>query len=333
MSILPETMFNVGDRPTWSYLGIGTCVKEAPTSADAIRLAGLDWLVESEPMYDQRGREIPNYKLNVRSTDKKVLGVVTTKYKPIQNYEAFAFTDELLGEGVTYETAGALNSGKRIWLLARLERTKLCDENIDPYLCFTSGHDGTGAVRVAITPVRVECMNTLNLALRKASRHWSTIHRGNIQYRIDEARYTLSSANHYMKALEEEFGELKRTKLTDKKVKLMTERVVDTEFDELFKKVLKAKIASVNDVKEYARMQRLEEKLNRKKNAILRIYYDKPDLQNEGFNAFRFINAVSDYAAYTTDHRNTKEYDTNMFLRLNDGHSLIDTAYLLAKAV
>ena len=114
---------------------------------------------------------IQGYKANVRDSDRKILGVVTDRYKVIQNQEAFAFTDALLGEGVRYETAGSLQEGRRVWLLARLPREYIiAGERISPYMVFSNTHDGSGAVKTALTPIRVVCNNTLNLALRTAKR-------------------------------------------------------------------------------------------------------------------------------------------------------------------
>ena len=98
-----ESMFSVREKP-WHKLG--TIVMEAPTSADALRLAGLDWNVVQEPIYTRFNELVEGYKANVRDSDRKVLGVVSDRYKIIQNKEAFAFTDTLLGRGVRYETAG-----------------------------------------------------------------------------------------------------------------------------------------------------------------------------------------------------------------------------------
>lgn len=321
-----ETGFFVGE-PAWH--GLGEVIKDAPTSEDAIKIAKLDWEVIPKPIYDEYGREIPGYNVNQRSSDQKNLGIVTNRYRIVQNREAFAFTDALLGEGVRYETAGSLASGKRVWMLARLENTTLCEENVDPFLVFTNAHDGTGAVRVAITPVRVVCQNTLNLALSQASRHWSCAHKGDIQGKLEEARYTLESAERYMKALEEEFGELKLKKVTEDQVRRMTDELLKAEFADLVKKAtVDAKVVSLQD---YARQQKFEEKLNRKKNDILNIYFDKPDLKGTEHTAFRFINAVSDYATHTTDHKDTKNYQENLFMRTVDGNPLIDTAYEIAK--
>ena len=136
-----ETMFYVREKP---WHGLGTMVAEAPTSAAALRLAGLDWMVVQEPVYTGYNEMVKGYKANVRSSDRKVLGVVSDRYKVVQNVDAFSFTDELLGKGVRYETAGSLQEGKKVWLLARLPREYIiAGERISPYLVFSNTHDGS----------------------------------------------------------------------------------------------------------------------------------------------------------------------------------------------
>ena len=92
----------------------------APTSEEALIAAGLNWNVVQEPIYTTENEPIKGYKANVRDSDRKVLGVVTDRYKVVQNHEAFSFTDELLGQGVKYETAGSLQEGRKVWLLAHM---------------------------------------------------------------------------------------------------------------------------------------------------------------------------------------------------------------------
>lgn len=98
-----ETMFSVRERP---WHGLGTIVEEALDSETALKLAGLDWMVEQRQLYTEFGKNVPGYKVNIRDKDEEILGIVTDRYKVVQNTEAFAFTDELLGKGVHYETAG-----------------------------------------------------------------------------------------------------------------------------------------------------------------------------------------------------------------------------------
>ena len=150
-----ESMFYVRETP---WHGLGTRVMEAPTSKDALILSGLDWNVVQEPIYTGTEELIDGYKANVRDCDRKVLGVVTDRYKVIQNEEAFAFIDELLGQGVRFETAGSLQDGKKVWMLAHMPHEYIIlGEHISPYLLFSNTHDGSGAIKVALTPLRVVC--------------------------------------------------------------------------------------------------------------------------------------------------------------------------------
>lgn len=143
-----ETMFYTREKP---WHGLGTMVMEAPDSKSALELAGLDWTVIQKPIETQEGLPISGFKANLRNTDNQILGVVTDRYKVVQNQDAFSFTDKLLGEGVTYETAGSLQEGRRTWLLARLpQRYIISGDEVTPYLVFMNSHDGTGAIKAAI---------------------------------------------------------------------------------------------------------------------------------------------------------------------------------------
>ena len=200
-----ETMMYVREKP---WHGLGTMVMEAPTSADALRLAGLDWTVDQTPVYTDAGIEIAGYKANRRNSDNAILGIVSDRYKIVQNTEAFEFTDALIGETengvVKYETAGSLCGGKRVWLLAKMPTQKILDDDVEPYMFFSNTHDGSGAIKVGITPIRIVCNNTLNIALNTAKRQWSTKHIGNMQSKLEEAKLCLQLADKYMKGLNEE---------------------------------------------------------------------------------------------------------------------------------
>jgi len=309
MAALVETMFSVREKP---WHGLGTIVMEAPSSTDALRLAGLDWNVVQEPIFTDANEKIEGYKANVRDSDRKVLGVVSDRYKVVQNVDAFSFTDELLGKGVRYETAGSLQEGKKVWLLARLPREYIiAGERISPYLVFSNTHDGSGSVKVAITPVRVVCNNTLNLALETAKRSFSMIHTGNIADKIQEAKDTLFMAEEYMDNLGVEFEQLRRQKLTDEQVK---------EYIELLLPMEKEPTPT-----QHKNVIRLREDMMKR-------YYDAPDLKKVGNNAYRFINAVSDFATHSNPLRRTANYNENLFARTVDGNPLIDKAYQLVKA-
>ena len=299
-----ESMFYVRETP---WHGLGTRVSEAPDSQRALIVAGLNWTVVQEPVYTGENERIEGYKVNVRDTDRKVLGVVSDRYKIVQNREAFAFTDELLGEGVRYETAGSLQNGRKVWMLARMPHEYIISgERISPYMVFFNSHDGSGAIKVALTPIRVVCQNTLNLALSTAKRSWSMIHTGNIQGKMQEARDTLFLAETYMDHLGKEFENLRKKKLTDKQV---------LDFINLLLSVDES--ATPQQVKNVKRLQE-DMKLR---------YFEAPDLKDVGNNAYRFINAVSDFATHSNPLRRSANYKENLFARTVEGNPMIDKAF------
>ena len=304
-----ETMFYVREKP---WHGLGTEVQEAPASIDALIYAGLDWRVEQRDVYTGDGALIPGYKANIRNTDNAVLGIVSDRYKVVQNSDAFKFTDDLLGEGVTYETAGSLQGGRKVWLLARMpEKYIIAGDEIAPYLVVMNSHDGSSGIKVAMTPIRVVCQNTLNLALNSAKRIWTTKHTENVMSRVHEARETLMLAETYMGELGRSIDDLSKIKLTDKKV---------MEFMQEFFPI-------TEDMPEVQRKNNL-----RLLNDMKRRYFDAPDLSDVSRNGYRFVNAVSDFATHAEPIRRTRNYNENLFLRTVEGNPMIDKAYKMVLA-
>ena len=284
--------------------GLGTMVQEAPTSKEAIELAGLDWIVEGKPIFDSHGNEIKGYKANVRNTDDSVLGVVSDKYKIVNNHEAFDFTDSLIGEGVTYETAGSLRGGKTIWLLAKMPERDIVGDKFDPYICFTNSHDGLGAIRVCMTPIRVVCNNTLNMALRSAKRSWSTRHMGDMNSKLAEAKETLGLANHYLDELGVVADKLANEKMTDGDI----ERALDIMYP-VSEDMTDRKKRNIEDAKNNITMCMM-----------------RPDLVQFLNTKWGFINAVSDFIGHSDPARLTSNYQENNWGKIIGGHPILDKA-------
>lgn len=310
MSAEVETMMFVGRERPWH--GLGTMVEEAPDSREALIAAGLDWDVVQRPVFTQDGVKVPGYFANVRQQDGSILGVVTSRYKVVQNRDAFGFTDALLGDGVRYETAGSLMGGRKTWILAKLPtRYIIQGEQILPYLVFSNTHDGSGAIKIAMTPIRVVCNNTLNLALDTADRSWSIHHTGDIAAKLEDARETLFMAEDYMNELGKGFEDLSRKRLTDAAV------------DEFIKELL----LIADDASETT-----EKNILRLRKDVATRYFDAPDLQGLRKNGYRFINAVSDFATHAAPIRRTRNYQENLFNKTMEGNPLTDKAYRLVMA-
>lgn len=282
--------------------GLGTPVDTVMTSAEALELAGLDWEVNSRPIYTDNGIQIPGYIANTRSSDNKVLGVVSDKYKIVQNKEAFAFTDSLLDHDAKYVTAGSLRGGKNVWMLAQLPRTKILGDDIDQYLCFTNTHDGTGAVRVFCTPTRVVCQNTLNLALSTAKRSWSCRHMGNMESKMHEASRTLELANKYMEELATKADQLANTTITDERLYQIV-----------------AEMFPVDDNQSHRQLANME----KAKTEFMVAYY-MPDIKQFRNTAWGALNAMADFCDHSSPKRNTATYQENNFERIVIGHPLLD---------
>ena len=294
-----DSMMYVREVP---WHGLGTRVEEAPTSADALRLAGLDWTVEQKPVFTD-GIEIPNYKANVRSSDGKVLGVVTDRYRVVQNADAFAFTDELIGGEVRYETAGALMGGRKIWLLAKMPTVKVAGDDTDPFLCFSNTHDGSGAVKVCMTPVRVVCNNTLNLALSSAKRFWSVKHVGRLSEKIAEAQEALELASDYMRELDKQADRLANKTVSDDEVRKVLDELFPVEEDS---------------------SERVKKNAERMKTEFWTCVF-MPDLKKFRGTAWGAINAMADMVGHCAPGRNTTTYAENNWGRIMNGHVMLDT--------
>lgn len=301
MSALVESLFYVREKP---WHGQGIRVDEAPSSEEAIRLAGLNWEVQQQPIYLADGTQIKGNYANVRSSDGKALGIVGDRYKIVQNTDAFAFTDALLGEGVKYETAGSLKDGKVIWLLARMpESIEILGDKVDPYMVFTNTHDGSGAVRVCMTPVRVVCNNTLNAAMRGARRVWSARHTGSVTNKLDDARETLRFANQYLEATKNTFEELHKVKLNEFTLYKIVDNIVPITGD-------------MTD------RQKSNQHIIR--DDILMRYKEAPDLKVLDQTGARLVQAVADTTSHMEPFRQTANFKENRFKKTLDGNEMLD---------
>lgn len=297
-----ETLF-VTRTPAWHKQGI--ILPESPTSEDAIVAAGLDWEVTKEPVFDSKGVQIPNYFANTRNTDSSVLGVVSGRYEIVQNKEAFAFTDSLVGEGLTYESAGALSGGKKVWLLGNLPSTSILGDKVIPYICFANTFDGSGAIQVCCVHTRVVCENTLNLALSTAKRKWSTRHVGDMQSKLQEAQITLGLINKYTEELNIEAERLAAASITDAEVEAMLDNIypIKPEDGEIRKR----------------RVDQLKEGFFNCLQAA--------DIKQFRNTKYAVVMAATDYADHSEPMRKTANFEANRWYSVMQGHPFVDTIY------
>lgn len=212
-----------------AWHGLGQIVKDYPTSVEAIIHAGLDFTVEKRPLFTDirlgmEGQDgsaklsVPDYFATVRQDNNTVLGVVGNDYSVIQNKDAFTFFDSIVGgDGIFYETAGALGNGERIFITAKLPSYIRVgqDDLIENYLLLTTSHDGSGSITVAFTPVRVVCANTLAAALRNLKNVVRIKHTANAKQRLEQAHKVMGISNELTTQMDGIFNQWAKVKITD----------------------------------------------------------------------------------------------------------------------
>jgi phage/plasmid-like protein (TIGR03299 family) len=229
------SFFSVKER---AWHGLGKIVEQYPTSAEAIKFAGLDYFVEKRPLftYDTENHtgdpdndilipeiEVPNYFATIRTDTEQVLGVVGKDYEVVQNVNAFEFFDAIVGggDGILYETAGALGKGERIFITAKLPGYIRVgkDDFIEQYLFLTTSHDGFGSITAAFTPIRIVCNNTLNAALANHSGAIKIRHTASANERLKQAHTLMGISSNLGAELQGLFNNWSQIRITDTEVK------------------------------------------------------------------------------------------------------------------
>ena len=197
-------MFYTGDTP---WHGLGQKLDKAATSKEAIEAAHLDYKVGVYSVYYQMpdGKMVQAKEKGaiVREDTGTFFQVMSNRYTPVQNKDAFGFFDNVVAAGeAVYHTAGALDEGKRIWILAKLsgEFKVAKDDVVEKYVLLANSHDGSEALTMMVTPIRVVCHNTLSVALqdKKASRFYAR-HTVRVMNRATQAREILGLTEEYFK--------------------------------------------------------------------------------------------------------------------------------------
>jgi phage/plasmid-like protein (TIGR03299 family) len=209
-----------------AWHNLGQVIQDYPTSAEAIKHAGLDYEVEKRKLFTSSLQdiriEVPNFFSTVRTDNDTVLGVVGKDYQIVQNRDAFSFFDNIVGgDGMLYETAGALGNGERIFITAKLPDYIRVgnDDLIEKYLFLTTSHDGSGSITAAFTPIRIVCANTLNAALRNQTNTVRIRHTSNAKQRLEQAHKVLGISDRLALQLESIFNNWTKVPISDNEVK------------------------------------------------------------------------------------------------------------------
>ena len=226
------SMFFVGQTP-WHKLGIA--LDAPPTVEEGIRAAGLDWTVGLKPLVTLDGEKV-DHQATFRNTDGKIFGVVGPAYTPVQNADAFQWFQPLLDTGeVSLHTAGALQEGRKVWMLAKINKPaiEIADgDTVERFILLSNSHDGSRAVRIGFTPIRVVCSNTLRMAHdadQEANRLIKVLHTKNVLVAMDRLREMMNVANSSFEATAEQYRKLAKFRVSRADMRRYVKIVLDVE--------------------------------------------------------------------------------------------------------
>ena len=238
-SVNGETAFASLRQPAWH--GLGEVFTEEVSTTEMLQKAKLNnWNVRLEDVAIPEGMDSDKgYSFVVRDNpftqgNKDVLGFVGERYVPLQNEDLFDFADNILDNGGRWETAGSIKGGRIVFGSLALERETVLDPNgvsdkVNTYLLVNTSHDGSIAIQASITPVRVVCANTLNLALGNRGRGGSVKQSFKIRHtqtasgKVAVAREALGLANAYM----DEFDKMASAMIENEITKAQFDKIVE----------------------------------------------------------------------------------------------------------
>ncbi len=229
-SVNGQTAFASLRQPAWH--GLGTVFTDEVNTNEMLELAHLnDWNVRLEDVETPEGfNSDKNYSFVTRTnpfdrSTNDILGVVGERYVPLQNEDLFSFGDNLLDGGGRWETAGSIKGGRVVFGSIALTDSITLDpkgiaDKIDNYLLINTSHDGSIAIQASITPVRVVCANTLNLALssfkgkKDVKQTFKIRHTQTAEGKIAVAREALGLAHKYIDEFSTIANEMIQTEIT-----------------------------------------------------------------------------------------------------------------------
>lgn len=236
----------------WHSLGIQ--LDNPPTAAEAISAAGLDWNVTVYPMetwIEVDGQEIcmpAQNRMVIRDSDHKRLSEVGPRWVPLQNKDAFEWFDPFIKSGeCSFETAGSLFGGERIWVLAKLNRDPMRivgDDVVNKYLMLSNNHSDKRSARISLSPVRVVCANTMAATFsNKATKFLGVKHTSKIKDNLNAVRDIVNTANAEFEATAEQYRALTKLQvdqdLLKKYIKLVFKNEDEDETTETGKRQVK----------------------------------------------------------------------------------------------
>lgn len=206
---------------TWAQ--IGTDVREETTVEKVLARANLDYDVELRPVFTADGIRIPRQMAAVRTRDNTPFGIVSDRYKVVQNRDAFGFVNHLSDE-IAFEKAGETSTGT-VYIIARLPEKRILGDVFTPHVIFRNGFSGNTTIAAAVCPLRVVCQNQFNFILRNTSGAVSIRHMGSAEEKVVEARETIAASYRHMEELEAVAERYSAVRLSERQIDVVLDQI------------------------------------------------------------------------------------------------------------
>lgn len=300
---MPKQHINPFENRRVPWSGIGNDISKASCVDEAIAMSGLNWEIGLEDIFNSKGEVIPHYKSIVRADTGKTFGVTKDKYRPVQNADAFSFADILLEQGANFEKGGCYKGGEKIWFLMKLPSRSYAGDEHNLYMFLMNGNNGKQSLFAAFTTIRALCCNMAHLVSKHATYKVSIQHRGNIEGKMFEAQQVMGGATAYFDGLAHTMEELRKVKLTQAEIS----------------RVIEGLFPYADDATD-----RVKRTATEKRNQLINILHNAPDLQNEGWNGLRLVNALTDFESHAEPARHPEGFAENRLMKLVEKPMLAD---------
>lgn len=305
----PISTIDVSESPVYRvreapWKGISTDVRGINHIEAVLDAAGINYKVVQVPVRVE-GRVIKNRVANIRQDTREFIEIVSNRYTPFQNSQAYAFLEGGLGTGaMEIQNAGSFGFDS-VFIQAKLGKDQyVLGDAISRYALIRNSHDGSSGVKVCFTPQRVICENTLALALKTAPRVWQAKHLRTIEDRMEELQHMMQLATNYFDGVPEMAEKMNGINLAEKEIVSVLNKMFPLKKD--------AGVRAENTVRDAVR-------------EIMTIYTKTADLQKFHGTAWGFQLAVDDYVTHH-EPKETQNWRENRLARIADGDRVSEVA-------
>ena len=314
-SILPTSSWEANNWDSralpWEGLDSGKDLSHLLDTDQVWDLSGLNYGYEVVDLFDTYGNKIPLIGV-LRDDNHFFLGSGTKRFVPIGNESTKELCNILHEMDFSYENAGVFDGGRVTYVSMKWKHNIVSGEEMDYYVVVVNSFDGSKPFGVYITPIRIWCKNTLNLAIKNAKRFWKLRHTTNAHIRLEEVQNGLILLGNYIGLFEKEVDRMKLLTCDKDKVKGFIDLLFPIS-DDMTPRI----VASVEN----------------KRAELMYRYEYAPDIINMEQSAFRFINAVSDYVDHTEPLRRTAAWKEKRFANNMGGNDILDVAYTMVNSL